>query len=58
MTARTSTRRSACVREIDDAGVVATVNDQGTAGQADVSSAMAEANIPRIGVNVDRGRLG
>ena len=27
-----------CVREIDDAGVVATVNDQGTAGQAEVST--------------------
>ena len=35
-----------CVREVDDAGVVATVNDQGTAGQADVSAAMAEAGIP------------
>ena len=37
-----------CVREIDDAGVVATVNDQGTQGQADVSAAMSEAGIPRI----------
>ena len=35
----------ACVRTIDDAGVVATVNDQGTAGQADVSAAMAKAKI-------------
>ena len=35
----------ACVRKIDDAGVVATVNDQGTAGQADVSAAMAKAKI-------------
>ena len=42
----------ACVREIDDAGVVATVNDQGTAGQAEVSAAMAEARIPRIATNV------
>jgi ABC-type branched-subunit amino acid transport system substrate-binding protein len=42
----------ACVQEIDDAGVVATVNDLGTAGQADVSAAMAEAGIPRIGTNV------
>jgi ABC-type branched-subunit amino acid transport system substrate-binding protein len=42
----------ACVREIDDAGVVATVNDQGTAGQADVSAAMAEAKIPRVASNV------
>src|SRR4029079_16188156 len=36
-----------CVRTIDEAGVVATVNDQGTAGQADVSEAMATAGIPR-----------
>ncbi len=42
----------ACVREIDEAGVVATVNDQGTAGQAEVSAAMAEAGIPRIATNV------
>ena len=41
-----------CVREIDEAGVVATVNDQGTAGQAEVSAAMAEAGIPRIATNV------
>jgi ABC-type branched-subunit amino acid transport system substrate-binding protein len=41
-----------CVREVDDAGVVATVNDQGTAGQADVSAAMAEAGIPRVASNV------
>ena len=40
------------VREIDEAGVVATVNDQGTAGQADVSAAMAEAGIPRVASNV------
>lgn len=42
----------ACVREIDKAGVVATVNDQGVAGQAEVSAAMAEAKIPRIASNV------
>lgn len=42
----------ACVRTIDQAGVVATVNDQGTAGQADVSKAMAAAKIPRIASNV------
>ena len=42
----------ACVEEIDDAGVVATVNDLGTAGQAEVSAAMAEAGIPRVGSNV------
>ena len=43
---------AACVREMDDAGVVATVNDLGTAGQAEVSAAMAEAGIPRVGSNV------
>lgn len=42
----------ACVRTVDDAGVVATVNDQGTAGQADVSAAMAAAKIPRVATNV------
>jgi ABC-type branched-subunit amino acid transport system substrate-binding protein len=42
----------ACVREIDDAGVVATVNDQGTAGQDDVSKAMQSAKIPRVATNV------
>ena len=36
----------ACVRTIDDAGVVATVNDQGTAGQAEVSAAMAAGRDP------------
>jgi ABC-type branched-subunit amino acid transport system substrate-binding protein len=41
-----------CVKEIDEAGVVATVNDQGTAGQAEVSTAMAEAGIPRVASNV------
>jgi ABC-type branched-subunit amino acid transport system substrate-binding protein len=41
-----------CVREIDQAGVVATVNDQGTAGQAEVSTAMQQAKIPRIAGNV------
>ena len=54
----TSTRPSACVRTIDDAGVVATVNDQGTAGQAEVSEAMAAAGIPRVASNVDQRRLG
>jgi ABC-type branched-subunit amino acid transport system substrate-binding protein len=42
----------ACVREIDEAGVVATVNDQTTAGLAEVSAAMAAAGIPRIATNV------
>jgi ABC-type branched-subunit amino acid transport system substrate-binding protein len=47
-----------CVREIDDAGVVATVNDQGTAGQADVSAAMADAGIPRVASNVSQDDWG
>ena len=51
-TAPTLDQSMACVREIDDAGVVATVNDLGTAGQAEVSAAMAKAGIPRIGSNV------
>ncbi|HET6951319.1 MAG TPA: ABC transporter substrate-binding protein [Acidimicrobiales bacterium] len=38
-----------CVREIVDAGVVVTVNDQGTQGQAEVNTAMSEAGIPRVG---------
>ena len=41
-----------CVRTIDDAGVVATVNDQGLAAQGDVAAAMVEANIPRMAGNV------
>ena len=51
-TVRTSTRRSACVRKIDQAGVVATVNDTTTAGSADVSEAMADAKIPRVAPNL------
>jgi ABC-type branched-subunit amino acid transport system substrate-binding protein len=42
----------ACVRQVDQAGVVATVNDTGTAGQAEVSQAMAAAKIPRVATNV------
>jgi ABC-type branched-subunit amino acid transport system substrate-binding protein len=42
----------ACAREIDEAGVVATVNDQGAAGQAEVSAYMGDAGIPRIASNV------
>jgi ABC-type branched-subunit amino acid transport system substrate-binding protein len=41
-----------CAREVDEAGVVATVNDQGTAGQADVSEYMSQAGIPRVASNV------
>jgi monovalent cation:proton antiporter-2 (CPA2) family protein len=42
----------ACVKTLDQAGVVATVNDQGTAGQADVAAAMVKAKIPRVASNV------
>jgi ABC-type branched-subunit amino acid transport system substrate-binding protein len=42
----------ACVKTLDKAGVVATVNDQGTAGQADVAAAMVKAKIPRVASNV------
>ncbi len=41
-----------CARTVDKAGIVATVNDQGTAGQGEVSQAMAKAKIPRIASNV------
>ncbi len=41
-----------CVRKLDQAGVVATINDQGTAAQGEVSKAMATAKIPRIASNV------
>lgn len=42
----------ACVKQIDKVGVVATVNDQGTAAQAEVAQAMRDAKIPRIAGNV------
>jgi ABC-type branched-subunit amino acid transport system substrate-binding protein len=47
-----------CVDTVDQAGVVATVNDQGTAGQADVSAAMADAGIPRVASNVSQDDWG
>ena len=42
----------ACVRTLDEAGVVATVNDTTTAGSGDVSKAMAAAKIPRVAPNL------
>ncbi|MBV9951997.1 MAG: ABC transporter substrate-binding protein [Acidimicrobiia bacterium] len=48
----------ACVRKIDNAGVVATVNDQGTAGAAEVSAAMQKAKIPRVASNVGQDDWG
>jgi ABC-type branched-subunit amino acid transport system substrate-binding protein len=41
-----------CVSKIDEAGVVATINDTGLAGQAEVSAAMAQAGIPRVASTV------
>jgi ABC-type branched-subunit amino acid transport system substrate-binding protein len=54
----TTDQAVACVREIDSAGVVATVNDQGTAGQADVAAAMRQAGIPRVAGNVSQDDWG
>jgi ABC-type branched-subunit amino acid transport system substrate-binding protein len=48
----------ACVRTIDEAGVVASVNDQGTTAQKEVSEAMAAAKIPRIASNVTNSDWG
>ena len=42
----------ACVHEIDQAGVVATVNDLGTVAHAEVVAAMEKAGIPRVAGNV------
>src|SRR3954453_7985705 len=47
-----------CARKGDQAGIVATVNDQGTAGQAEVSAAMAKAKIPRVASNVTQDDWG
>jgi ABC-type branched-subunit amino acid transport system substrate-binding protein len=47
-----------CVRKVDQAGVVATVNDQGTAGQAEVSAAMQKAKIPRVASTVTQDDWG
>ncbi|HKY16147.1 MAG TPA: ABC transporter substrate-binding protein, partial [Microthrixaceae bacterium] len=42
----------ACVRELDGAGIVATINDTTTAGNAEVAAALTEAGIPRVATNV------
>jgi ABC-type branched-subunit amino acid transport system substrate-binding protein len=42
----------ACVRELDAAGIVATINEQTTAGTAEVAAALAAAGIPRVATNV------
>src|SRR4249919_3040565 len=47
-----------CVRQLEQAGVVATVNDQGTAGAGEVAAAMAAAGIPRVATNVTNADWG
>lgn len=42
----------ACARELDEAGIVATINDTTTAGNAEVAAALSEAGIPRVATNV------
>jgi ABC-type branched-subunit amino acid transport system substrate-binding protein len=42
----------ACVRELDEAGIVATVNEVTTEGNAEVAGALADAGIPRVATNV------
>ena len=42
----------ACAEEVRDAGVMATINDQGLAGQKEVSEILAAAGIPRLAGNV------
>jgi ABC-type branched-subunit amino acid transport system substrate-binding protein len=41
-----------CAREIVDGDVVATLNDSDTIASAEISAALADARIPRIGGNV------
>ena len=41
-----------CVRKLDEAGVVATVNDTTTLGTGDVSEAFRAAKIPRVAPNL------
>jgi ABC-type branched-subunit amino acid transport system substrate-binding protein len=48
----TAEKATRCARTIEEAGVHVTVNDQGTAAQAEVSTAMADAGIPRLASNV------
>ena len=42
----------ACVRELDAAGIVATINEQTTAGNAEVAAALSDAGISRVATNV------
>jgi len=41
-----------CVRQLDENGIVATVNDTTTAGNAEVAAALTAAGIPRVATNV------
>jgi len=41
-----------CARELDEAGIVATINDTTTAGNEEVAAAHAAAGIPRVATNV------
>ena len=41
-----------CVRELDGKGIVATINDTTTAGNAEVAAALTAAGIPRVATNV------
>ncbi len=41
-----------CARELDQAGIVATINDTTTAGNDEVAAAHLEAGIPRVATNV------
>jgi len=42
----------ACARELDEAGIVATINDTTTAGNDVVAAAHTDAGIPRVATNV------
>ena len=41
-----------CTRTLDQAGIVATINDTTTAGNAEVAAALTAAGIPRVATNV------
>jgi ABC-type branched-subunit amino acid transport system substrate-binding protein len=41
-----------CARELDAAGIHATINDTTTSGNAEVAAAFSEAGIPRVATNV------
>ncbi len=41
-----------CARQMEDSGVVATLNDADVTAAAEVSAALADAGIPRVGGNV------